>query len=69
LGGYVIGYMRDPQIGSVVTRRQFRLQHPTLYRYKSSAVEYAKKHYGTLMKPVVILRKLDSDHYVVVEVV
>jgi len=68
LGEYVIGYMRNPQKGAVVSRRQFRLQHPTLYRYKRSAEEFARKHYDTLMKPVVILRKLDNEHYVVVEV-
>jgi len=68
MGAYIIGHMKNPQRGAVVSRRQFRVQHPTLYIHKSSAVEYARKHYDTFMKPVVILRKLDSEHYVVVEV-
>jgi len=66
---YIIGYMRNPQNGMVVTRRQFRIQHHTLYQYKHSAVMYARKHRDTLMKPIVILRKVDDEHYVVVDII
>ena len=65
--GWIVAYCRNCKKGEVVTR--FTLQHPTEYQYKRSAVTYARRNYNILRKPVVILKQLDDQRWLVDEVI